>query len=100
MTVDPPRATRPTMTASRRCSRASSGAATAPASGSATGSGSSEASACELMADRSSPHRPHLVGIQGAVMLGDPYHDAEEHRCHSDTDDDGGEAEVLQHRVG
>ena len=43
-------ATMPTITASRRCSRASSGAATAPAIGSTTGSGSSEASACELMA--------------------------------------------------
>src|SRR4051794_20935181 len=92
-----------TSTGSRVDTRASSGATTAPAIGIATVSGSSEPSSATLTVfppRRSPAEPPDPVGVEGAVVLGDADHDAEEHGRDGHADDDRGQAEVLQHRVG
>ncbi len=48
----------------------------------------------------SAPHRADVVGVDRLVVLRDAYDHREEHPGHSDPDDDRGEAEVLDHRVG
>src|SRR5579884_362560 len=97
---EPTRPSAETMSGRRLERRASKGASTAPVSGSATVSGSSEPAAAVVVITASPSQLPDLVGVQGAVVLRDPYHDGEEYGGHRDADDDRGQAEVLQYRIG